>query len=75
MDFNGLDMVLDSMRNYGKIYSFVEEKVKEGYLGIKTAREIYEYQGRNEAEILRKRDELYLKMVNYLQEIRAFDPV
>ncbi len=63
------------MRNDGKIYSFVEEKVKKGYLGVKTARGIYEYQGRSEIEILRKRDELFLKMVNYLQEIRAFDPV
>ena len=75
MDFNGLDLILDSMRNYGKIFSFIEEKVKKGYLGVKTSRGIYEYQGRSETEILRKRDELCLKMVNYLQEIRAFDPV
>jgi len=75
MDFNGLDVLLDTMRNYGKIYSFVEEKVKEGHLGAKTSRGIYDYQGRSEAEILRKRDELYLKMLHFLQKIDAFDPV
>ena len=75
MDFNGLDMLLDTMRNYGKIYSFIEEKVKKGHLGVKTSSGIYDYQGRSETEILRKRDELYLKMLEYLQEIHAFDPV
>jgi 3-hydroxybutyryl-CoA dehydrogenase len=75
MDFNGLDMLLDTMRNYGKIYSFIEEKVKRGHLGVKTSSGIYDYQDRSETEILRKRDELYLKMLEYLQEIHAFDPV
>ncbi|NVL92877.1 MAG: 3-hydroxyacyl-CoA dehydrogenase family protein [Desulfobacterales bacterium] len=75
MDFNGLDMVLDTMRNYGKIYSFVEEKVSKGHFGVKTSKGIYDYQGRSEAEILKKRDELYLKMLEYLQKIDAFDPV
>jgi 3-hydroxybutyryl-CoA dehydrogenase len=75
MDFNGLDMLLDTMRNYGKIYSFVEEKVKKGHLGVKTSKGIYDYQGRSETEILKKRDEFYLKMLKYLQEIHAFDPV
>jgi len=75
LDFNGLDMVLDTMRNYGKIYSFVEAKVKAGHLGAKTSRGIYDYQGRNETQILRKRDEVYLKVLDYLQKIDAFDPV
>jgi len=39
--------------------------------GVKTSRGIYDYQGRNEVEILRKRDELYLKMLRYLEEIHA----
>jgi len=75
LDFNGLDMLLDTMRNYGKIYFFVEEKVKAGHLGAKTSKGIYDYQGRSETEILRKRDELYLRMLDYLQKIHAFDPV
>jgi 3-hydroxybutyryl-CoA dehydrogenase len=74
-DFQGLDMLLDTMRNYGKVFGFVEEKVKKGHLGVKTSKGIYDYQGRSEVEILRKRDELYLKMLRHLEEIHAFDPV
>ena len=74
-DFQGLDMLLAYQKNVGKVYSFVEERVKRGDLGAKTARGIYDYQGRSEVEILKKRDELYLKMLDYLKEIRAFEPV
>ncbi|MBP1696293.1 MAG: 3-hydroxyacyl-CoA dehydrogenase family protein [Deltaproteobacteria bacterium] len=74
-DFQGLDMLLDTMRNYGKVFGFIEEKVKKGHLGVKTSKGIYDYQGRKEVEILRKRDELYLKMLKHLEEIHAFDPV
>jgi 3-hydroxybutyryl-CoA dehydrogenase len=74
-DFQGLDMLLDTMRNDGKVFGFIEEKVKKGHLGVKTSKGIYDYQGRKEVEILRKRDELYLKMLRHLEEIHAFDPV
>lgn len=74
-DFQGLDMLLDTMKNYGKVFGFIEEKVKNGHLGVKTSKGIYDYQGRNEIEILRKRDELYLKVLNHLEEIHAFDQV
>jgi 3-hydroxybutyryl-CoA dehydrogenase len=75
MDFNGLDTLLNTMRNDGKIYSFVEEKVKKGHLGVKTSKGIYDYQERSEKEVLRKRDVLYLKMLEYLDKIHAFEPV
>ena len=75
LDFNGLDMILYAMRNYGNVNSLVEEKVRQGHLGVKTSKGIYDYQGRTEAEILKKRDKLYLKMLEYLREIHAFDPV
>jgi 3-hydroxybutyryl-CoA dehydrogenase len=75
LDFNGLDMILYAMRNYGNVNSLVEDKVRQGHLGVKTSKGIYDYQGRTEAEILKKRDKLYLKMLEYLREIHAFDPV
>lgn len=75
LDFQGLDMLLDTMKHYGKIFGFIEEKVKDGNLGVKSSKGIYDYQGRSEAEILRKRDELYLKILNSLRKIHAFDPV
>jgi 3-hydroxybutyryl-CoA dehydrogenase len=74
-DFQGLDMLLAYQQNVGKVYSFVEERVNQGAYGAKTSRGIYDYQGRSEVEILRKRDELYLKMLDYLTEIGAFEPV
>jgi 3-hydroxybutyryl-CoA dehydrogenase len=74
-DFQGLDMLLMTMKNYGRVISFVEDKVNQGYLGAKTSKGIYDYQGRNEIEILKKRDVLYLKMLKHLQAIDAFKPV
>ena len=74
-DFQGLDMLLAYQKNVGKVYSFVEERVERGAVGAKAGRGIYEYQGRSETEILEKRDELYLKMLDYLKEIDAFRPV
>jgi 3-hydroxybutyryl-CoA dehydrogenase len=74
-DFQGLDMLLAYQKNVGKVYSFVEERVEKGALGAKTSKGIYDYQGRSETEILKKRDELFLKMLDYLKEIGAFEPV
>ena len=74
-DFQGLDMLLAYQKNVGKVYSFVEDRVERGATGAKAGRGIYDYQGRSETEILEKRDELYLKMLDYLREIDAFKPV
>jgi len=75
LDFQGLDMLLAYQKNVGKVYSFVEERVERGACGAKSGQGIYDYQGRSEVEVLNKRDELYLKMLDYLQEIDAFEPV
>lgn len=74
-DFQGLDMLLAYQKNVNNVYSFIEERVERGALGAKAGRGIYDYQGRSEVEILKKRDELYLKMLDYLKEIGAFEPV
>jgi 3-hydroxybutyryl-CoA dehydrogenase len=74
-DFQGLDMLLAYQENVGKVYSFVEDRVNRGDLGAKTSRGIYDYQGRSEVEVLAKRDGLYLKMLDYLKKIGAFEPV
>jgi 3-hydroxybutyryl-CoA dehydrogenase len=74
-DFQGLDMLLAYQKNVGKVYDFVEERVNRGATGAKAGKGIYDYQGRGEVEILKKRDELYLKMLDFLKEIGAFEPV
>ena len=75
LDFTGLDLVNDIQKANGVDYPVVSEKVARGDLGAKTGKGFYEYGGRSEAEILRKRDELYLKVRDYLEEIKAFEPV
>lgn len=40
-----------------------------------TGKGIYDYGGRSEAEILIKRDKLYLAMQDHLSRTRAFEPV
>ncbi len=75
MDFNGLDLVRDILKSIGRDSSFIEKEVERGHLGVKTSKGIYDYRGRSEEEILRKRDELFLKMLDYLKKIDAFAPV
>ncbi|MEX2750461.1 MAG: 3-hydroxyacyl-CoA dehydrogenase family protein [Candidatus Freyarchaeota archaeon] len=74
-DFTGLDLVLDIMKSYGVSHPLFEEKVKKGHLGAKTSKGLYDYGGRSEEEILKKRDRLYLKMLDYLEKINAFEPI
>ncbi|MBC7230262.1 MAG: 3-hydroxyacyl-CoA dehydrogenase family protein [Actinobacteria bacterium] len=75
MDLTGLDLVLDVMRSYGFSNPFIAEKVEAGHLGAKTSRGIYDYGGRSEAEILARRDRLYLEMLDHLEEMGAFRPL
>ncbi|RJP31701.1 MAG: 3-hydroxyacyl-CoA dehydrogenase family protein [Actinobacteria bacterium] len=75
MDFTGLDLVLDVGKSYGFSNPFIEEKVAEGRLGVKTSRGIYDYGGRSEPEIVAKRDRMFLGMLDFLGGLQAFDPV
>jgi len=74
-DFQGLDMLLSYQKNVGKVYNFVEDLVKQGRNGAKSSKGIYDYQGRKEVDILKKRDELFIKMMEFLKSINAFKPV
>ena len=74
-DFTGLDLMFDIMKSRGTLNPFIEEKVRQGDLGAKTSKGIYDYGGRSEAEILKKRDKRYLKMLDYLEKIKAFEPI
>lgn len=75
MDFTGLDLKYQIMQNLGMESKLIEEKFQQGHLGAKTSKGIYDYGGRTEEEILRKRDMLYLKVLDHLEKINAFDPV
>jgi 3-hydroxyacyl-CoA dehydrogenase len=75
MDFNGLRVVRDVCRSLGIKSRLIEERVEQGYLGPVSSKGIYDYGGRSEEEVLRKRDMLYLKMIDHLEKIEAFKPV
>jgi 3-hydroxybutyryl-CoA dehydrogenase len=75
LDFTGLNLVYDIARSSGTDNPLIEEKVKQGHLGASTSKGIYDYGGRSEEEILRKRDLLYLKMLDFLESVEAFKPV
>jgi len=75
LDFSGLDLVHDIMKGVGMAHPLIDERVEQGHLGAKTGKGIYDYGGRSEGKILDKRDKLYLKMLDLLSDIKAFDPV
>jgi 3-hydroxybutyryl-CoA dehydrogenase len=75
LDFTGLNLIHDMTRGTGTEYPLIEEKVRQGHLGASTSKGIYDYGGRSEEEILRKRDLLYLKMLDFLEGLEAFKPV
>jgi len=74
-DFQGLDMLLAYQKNVDKVYTFVQALVEQGSVGVKAGRGIYDYQGRSETEVLARRDALYLKMLDHLRSLGAFEPV
>ena len=75
LDFTGLDLVHQISKNFGFENEIIKERVEKGHLGAKTSKGIYDYGGRSEEEILRKRDELYIKMIGHLEAIDAFAPI
>jgi 3-hydroxyacyl-CoA dehydrogenase len=74
-DFTGLDVVYDIQKSMGGILPLIKEKVENNHLGAKTGKGFYEYEGRTEEEILKKRDRLYLKQLKFLENLTQFKPI
>jgi 3-hydroxybutyryl-CoA dehydrogenase len=75
LDFNGLNLVHDVLKSIGKKIPLIEERVEQGHLGPSASKGLFDYEGRSEEEILRKRDTLYLKLLDFLECQGAFNPV
>jgi 3-hydroxybutyryl-CoA dehydrogenase len=75
MDFNGLALVNDVLKSIGKKIPLIDDNVRQGNLGPSTSKGLFDYGGRSEEEILRKRDTLFLKQLDFLDSQGAFKPV
>ena len=76
-DFTGLELILDKQKEFrtNKRYPQVENLVRQGRLGVRTGKGFYDYQGRSEQEILRKRDKYCLKVLDLLEKLNTFEPL
>jgi 3-hydroxybutyryl-CoA dehydrogenase len=75
LDLTGMDLVNDIIHGYGVTNPYVEKMVAEGRLGAKTGKGFFDYGNQTEAEILKKRDLKYLKLLDCLTELNAFEPL
>ncbi|MBY8987479.1 MAG: 3-hydroxyacyl-CoA dehydrogenase family protein [Candidatus Lokiarchaeota archaeon] len=71
-DFTGLDLVSDIMKSKGEVLPLIQEKVEKNQLGAKTGKGLYDYQGKSEEEILKKRDRLFLHQLEFLEKLTSF---
>jgi 3-hydroxybutyryl-CoA dehydrogenase len=75
-DFTGLDLVQDIIKGLlGQAPPFIADRVREGDLGAKSGRGIYDYGTRSEEEILHTRDDRYLSILKQLETMDAFKPI
>jgi len=74
-DFSGLDLVQDMLKSRGMNYPLIDDKVGKNHLGAKTGKGFFDYAGRTEGEIVKKRDALYCKMADFLMSLNEFKAV
>lgn len=75
MDFNGLDMVANGMKNKKftpspviEHPSIIFDHVEKGEFGVKTGKGLYDYSHKTQAETLRDRDRMLLRSVALAKE-------
>ena len=74
-DFTGLDLVEDIIKNMGASVAPISERVQKGHLGAKSGIGFYDYKGKTEKEILKKRDRFYLQQLQFLKSNTGFKPI
>lgn len=73
-DFTGLDLTYANLHKedfvdapFDKEPEFIVSRVKKNHLGVKTGIGVYDYRGRDKAEVIKDRDRYLLKVINSLQ--------
>lgn len=73
-DFTGLDLTYANLQNKEFVDApedtepeFIVSRVKKNHLGIKTGIGVYDYRGREKAEVIKDRDRYLLKVINSLK--------
>lgn len=76
LDFMGLNLIYDVMKSAGaQPHPLIEEKVQAGHIGPAASKGFYDYGSMTEEEILAKRDELFLKLLDNFRQLGIFDTV
>ena len=76
LDFNGLDLIAGGTEEMGlPVPQYLAEVVDRGFFGPKTGRGFYDYGARTEADVVRKRDLAYLRLLDVLESADAFSPL
>ncbi len=76
LDFNGLDLIAEGTAEMGlAVPPYLKEVVDQGFYGPKAGRGFYDYGGRSEQEVIRKRDLAYLAVLDALEAADAFSPL
>jgi 3-hydroxybutyryl-CoA dehydrogenase len=71
-DFTGLDLVYDIQKSKGGVLPLIKEKVDSNQLGVKTGKGLFDYHGKSEEEILKKRDQLFLRQREFIEKLTSF---
>jgi 3-hydroxybutyryl-CoA dehydrogenase len=73
-DFTGLDLTYANLQNKDFVDApvdnepeFIVSRVKKNHLGVKTGIGVYDYRGRDKAEVIKDRDRYMMKVINRLQ--------
>ncbi|NVM45540.1 MAG: 3-hydroxyacyl-CoA dehydrogenase family protein [Candidatus Lokiarchaeota archaeon] len=74
-DFTGLDLVSVIMKSKGGVLPIIQEKIDSNELGAKTGKGLYDYHGKSEGEVLKKRDRLFLRQLEFLEKLTSFKRV